>query len=129
MNLNYLYLFLSQPSVIWGLWERRFHSNMFGTLAGSEPHQEPSSQEKVFFTGGCFDLFYAFHIPSTLKGHLTASHLSPEPPGLTQPMSCAFSTPKNHDHLKPQAALREGPDDLKIHQGSSWGKQGLCMWT
>lgn len=51
MNLNYLYLFLSQPSVIWGLWERRFHSNMFGALAGSEPHQEPSSQEKVFYWG------------------------------------------------------------------------------
>lgn len=84
---------------------------------------------KGFFTGGYFDLFYAFHISSTLKGRLTASHLSPEPRGLTQPMRCGFSTPKNHDHLKPLAALWAGPDDLKIPQGSSWGWQGLCMWT
>lgn len=74
-------------------------------------------------------MFYAFHISSPLKGHWTISHLSPEPPALTQAMSCAFSTPKNHDPLKPKAALWEGPDDVNTPQGSSWGKQGLHTWT
>lgn len=81
---------------------------------------------KGFFAGGCFDLFYGFHISSALKGHLRASYLSPEPPGLTQPMSCAFVTPKNHNHLKPKAALWEGPDDLRYPKAQAGGSRACA---
>lgn len=66
-------LFLSQPSVIWGLWERRFRSNMFGTLSGSEPHQEPSSQERISLLGDALICFMLSPSPAPWKGWTTGN--------------------------------------------------------
>lgn len=49
MNLSQL--FFSVIPVWSGDCEREGFSLMFGTLAGSEPHWEPSSQERVFYWG------------------------------------------------------------------------------
>lgn len=61
-------LFLSQPSVIWELWDRRFRSNVFGTLSGSEPQQEPSSQERISLLGDALICFMLSSSPAPWKG-------------------------------------------------------------
>lgn len=49
-----------------------------------------------------FDLFYASHISSILKGHLTASHLSPEPLGLGSADEWWFWAPQKLTSRSPQ---------------------------
>lgn len=68
MNLSYLYLLHSQPSVVRGLWEGRFDSKVVGTQVGSEAHQEPSPQRRFFLLGGALTYFMLPTSPAPWKG-------------------------------------------------------------
>lgn len=73
--------------------ERECSTLTFGTLAGSQPQREPSSQQRVFH----WRMFwFVLCFPHLLYLERTLDSITPFSwtTRLTQPMSCAFSTPK-----------------------------------
>lgn len=112
MNLSYLYLLHSQPSVVRGLWEGRFDSKVVGTQVGSEAHQEPSPQRRSFYWEVLWLVFcfpYLQHLERAFDSIVPFSWTTRI--GSTNEWGFCHPQKSCLDHLKAKAALWENPGD------------------